>query len=401
MLNKKDIESFLKLGYFLDYKNPNYSFDFAKIDKQKYEKLSFVELKRIGAELFINAISNLFENDKEHVVPLSGGLDSRAILAGLLEFTEANKISTYTFGTPGTLDFDIGNKIAKVVGTNHIEFPLTEYEYNMDEMLDISKRIDHQTVLFHHPPVKEVLKEYGGKHIWSGFLGGELTDARHTDYNEDSIEELFLKQNYYKKDSILLRNYSNENLIEDLTFKSDNDLTDYEVLDYCNRQLKFISPHVLMNGFQFKVPFLDEEVLNFFWSIDNSFRKKQILYKEILLESFPKLFSYPTKNNAGLSLNASKTQLLSKKISNRIKRKINNNVHVNYLDFNNKIREKKDMKNIVRENIYDLQNRDIISGLNVIEIFDKHINNKANFGEELLLLTSLEIHIKGKTLYSN
>ncbi|MFD1385940.1 asparagine synthase-related protein [Oceanobacillus oncorhynchi subsp. oncorhynchi] len=399
MYNQKDIESFLKLGYFLDYENPKYSFDFSNIDKKRYAEASFDELVEIGSDYFMDSLSNLFEKSGEHVVPLSGGLDSRAILAGLLEFTDASKINTYTFGTPKTLDYDIGNEIAGNVGTNHINFPLTEYEYNMDEMIDISNRIDNQTVLFHHPPVNKLLKEYTGKHLWSGFLGGELTDARHTNYNQGSIKELFIKQNYYTKNPDLLTNSSNENLIKQLSFTNNPNLTEYEILDYCNRQLKFISPHVLMEGFEFKTPFLDENILDFFWSIDNKFRENQILYKEILLKTFPKLFSYRTKNNAGLPLNASKANLLRKKISNKLKRTMNfNNLHVNYLDFNKKIREKKDLNKIVKDNIYDLQNRDIINGVNVIELFDNHINHKGNYGEDLLLLTSLEIHMKAKLL---
>ena len=42
------------------------------------------------------------------ILPLSGGLDSRAILGGLLENLERDQIQVVTFGSPGTWDYDIG-----------------------------------------------------------------------------------------------------------------------------------------------------------------------------------------------------------------------------------------------------------------------------------------------------
>lgn len=396
MINQNDIESFLKLGYFLNYKNPRYSFDFSKVDKNKYTDLSFNELVDTGHKYFVESIDKVFNENEKHVVPISGGLDSRAILATLLEFTEASNIRTYTFGTPNTFDFDIGNKIAKNIGTQHTNYSLIDYKYDIEELIDISNRVDHQTILFHHPPIWDILKEFGDSTIWSGFLGGELTDARHTNYSfNDSIENLFLRKNCYSKNSILTNIDSFETLTKQLSFQKNIELTNYEVLDYLNRQLKFIAPHVLMKGFKFETPFLDEKVLNFYWSIDNKYRENKILYKEILINNHEKLFSYPVKDNAGASLKDSRAKIIANKVVSKVKRKLSNkNVNVNYLDFNYQIREKEDLKNIIQFNINDLQERDIINGIDGRKIYKDHINKVGNYAEDLLLLTSLEIHLK-------
>ena len=55
-----------------------------------------------------------------------------------------------------TLDFEIGKQIAKVTGTRHTAYNLSDHRYTMDELLDVSKRIDHQCLLFCHPPVPRV-----------------------------------------------------------------------------------------------------------------------------------------------------------------------------------------------------------------------------------------------------
>ena len=164
MLDLKNLNSFLKLGYFLDYKNKDITIDVSNIDKQKYQDASENELIQIGSKLWKESISSNFILNQKHLVPISGGLDSRAVLAGLLEHTEAKNIYTYTFGTPSTLDYDVGNYIAKKLDTNHTSFDLTKHTYKQDELQDISKRIQHQGVLFHHWPVWEVV--CSGVDLW-------------------------------------------------------------------------------------------------------------------------------------------------------------------------------------------------------------------------------------------
>lgn len=95
-----NLNSFLKLGYFIKYRNEEFLLDFSHIDRSKYRDYSEDELVKIGTAKFMDAIANEFRTDQQHVIPLSGGLDSRAILAALLKFTPASHIKTYTFGTP-------------------------------------------------------------------------------------------------------------------------------------------------------------------------------------------------------------------------------------------------------------------------------------------------------------
>ena len=54
------------------------------------------------------------------MVPLSGGLDSRTILAALLEAGLKDRITTVTYGTPGTWDYDIACDV--VVATQKVPY---------------------------------------------------------------------------------------------------------------------------------------------------------------------------------------------------------------------------------------------------------------------------------------
>ena len=401
-MHSKEIDTFLKFGYFLDYKNPKYTFDFSQVNNGLYKDLSLDELIELGSSIFINAIQSKFIREKKHVVPLSGGLDSRAVLGALLEFTDASNIYTYTFGTPGTLDFEIGRKIASEIGTNHSTYPLTEYKYDMIELLDISKRVDYQTVLFHHPPVWHLDQKYQDYFFWSGYFGDPLVGSHYNSIYSENIDDaidLFIMKNEFQREIKIGidNNYPKKYIKENSNIRNGH-ISTFELLDFQHRQLKFVAPHVLMNGYKYVTPFLDNNMINFFLSVDNKYRENQLLYKKLLLRLFPRLFSYPVKNYNGLPLNASKLSILSMRVKNRIKRKFTGtNQSINYLDFNSKIREKLDLKEIIQTNIHDLKKRKILD-FDVTSIFYDHLEKKANYGNVLILLASLEIHFKSKEI---
>lgn len=402
-MKKERVNTFLKLGYFLDYENPKYSVDFSNIDKDLYKDSSVSELVEKASELFLNSVEKKFCTSQKHVVPISGGLDSRAILGALLEFTDASNIYTYTFGTPGTLDYEIGCQVGKTFGTKHTSFPLTQNDYSMDELINISHRVDHQTVLFHHAPVYKLDQVFNGYEFWSGYFGDPLVGSHYNKKYPTKIEEaipLFLKLNQYQSDiSITLdveRDLSNLLYVE-----RDINLSTMEQLDFKYRQLKFVAPHVLMKGFKYQTPFMDEELFNFFLSIDNAYRENQFLYKKMLIKTFPKLFSYPVKNNYGLPLSASRFSVQSARIINKIRGKLlskKQNRFINYLDFDVKIREKEDLRNIIKNCVEDLAERDFLD-LDPRDIFSKHVNQQGNYGRILILLASLEIHNKSMEKY--
>ena len=67
---------------------------------------------------------------------------------------------------------------------------------------------------------------------------------------------------------------------------------------------------------------------------------------------------------------------------------------INYLDFNEKIRTKKDLKDVIINNVMDLKQRNIIEWINIEEILTNHLANKGDYADALIVLASLEIHLK-------
>lgn len=402
-MNTINLNSFLKLGYFLNYQNPNIKVDFSLIDKNKYKDLSENELIGLGKQLWKESIQKQFISNEKHVVPLSGGLDSRAILATLLEFTEARNIYTYTYGTPKTMDYEIGNSIAKIAGTNHSRFPLTEYKYSLREELDFAKRTDNQSILFLHPPVFEVDRLFAGNVIWSGVVIDVLFGRHQHQQKADNWEEA--KRNSINENtfvnSMCLTNINDTEYFKYISIDKGNEncFPLEHTIDLMNRQIKYVAPQVLIKGHNYKL-LLEEQLVGFALSLKPDLFENQYLYKKMFLSAFPDLFALPTKTNNGLSLNANKSMVLYKKIINKFKGGVNKvypvfiDPKINYLDFDEAIRNKQDIKKIIYQSIMDLKQRKIVEWIDIDYIWKRHQNKQGNHADALIVLASLEIHLK-------
>jgi hypothetical protein len=232
-------------------------------------------------------------------------------------------------------------------------------------------------------------------------FGGHLSIKQFDDF--DAVKLNYLLENTYAK-STKLHNVKEKDFFPLIWIPEPHNpnITIKEQLDFNNRQLKYVAPHVLMKGFVYKTPFLDKEWSTFILSVDNQLRYNQRLYKKILLKVFPKAFSYKTKTNFGLPIDANNAYVFAKRAQAKVKRIINNvypifiNNGINYIDFDDGIRERPDLNKIVYENIMDLQKRNMVDWINIEKIWDDHINKRGNFADALIVLTSLEIHLKNK-----
>lgn len=400
-----NLNSFLRIGYFLKYNGKkNLLLNFSGIDKEKYKKFSFEEISKIGSNIFSKIISKNFKPNKKHMIPLSGGIDSRMILAALLEHTEAKNIHTYTFGEENTWDYDFGNLVAKKAGTKHISFPQNKHHYSMDELIETSKRIDHQTIVFHHPPINEIVERFSHCLVWSGYIGDWFAGSHIPKIKSTNIidaKRYIIKKQTQSK-NFILSNYKIDDFIP--LFECGDELIDKEKITYeeqieaHNKLIKQSAPGILYNGFEYVLPFIDQDWVNFMLSQEDYFKNK--LFRTIILTNYSALFKYPIKNDYGLTINAPYIFKKAKKYYTKTKRKINYVVHifkdkqVNYLDFKNVIPKNKSLYNLLRELIFDLDKRNIIDWIEPKKIWELNMRKNFKYNEALLILASLEIHLK-------
>jgi hypothetical protein len=398
-LSRERLAGFLWAGYFLDSDAQSFPVRTNGIDKGRFDGLDRPELVDTGVDLLRAAIAANFQAGSQPVIPLSGGLDSRAILAGLLQHVEARNIQTYTFGTPGTYDFEIGRLVAARVGTRHESFDLTQYRYDQAELEDISRRVRGRTVLFHHAPVWQVDRMYAGCEIWSGFLGDPLAGS-HLQAQASATVPIararFIERNRYVKSIDLTPpGLDLGGFVDFAPVCTPDQLTLDEQIDFAVRQTGFVAPHVLMRGFTYRLPFLYPPWVDFMLSVDNRYRRGQSLYKDILVRAFPDVFSLATKTNRGLPLGAARASVNARKLVDRARRGLGMlSRTLNYLDFDRQIRQKPDLRQVIESNVRDFAGRGLVDWTDVTGILESHMSGKARHSDALLVLASLEIHLK-------
>lgn len=412
-MTRNDLEAFLWYGYL-----PNFHVPPIIAERERAgdaHSMSLAELVETGASIWRRAIEScLAETTREIVVPLSGGLDSRAILAGLLEHISPGRMHTYTFGVPGTHDYEIGNSIARIVGTKHSTFDLNDYSYGTDRLSDIARRVDGRTALFQHAPVALIWKEYGEDAVyWSGFMGEALSGAhlpRDTSLAWDLAKTRFAHRNCFCRSVNLVPvDFKPEDSLPLSPPCGLGDLYYDDCLDFGIRQQSYIKPLVLLSGAEYCTPFLYPEWIDFILNAPRRYRQGQCLYKEILKITYPRLFSLPVKNNFGLPLTAVRwrrslrqQKLRARAAMKRLFPRINWGVSpsINYIDFDRGLRERADLKAVVHENIQDLKKRRIVDWIDTDAIWDRHQRRQGDHADALTLLASLEINLKAQKVRS-
>ncbi len=392
MKNEEDIRFFLKMGYF-----PGYAawpkLDWGSVDPDRYADLSREDLIGEGARAWRETIAGQFQTGKRNVVPLSGGMDSRAILAVLRECTESSNIETYTFGTPGTLDYDLGCRVAKAAGTRHTAITLNEFSWTREDFAEAAARFDCQTMLFHHAPMR-ILDRFADGVIWSGYIGDVVTGGH---YSQKECQDLVAaKARYFKK----------RRAVQSMDMAGSSDFSHLvggeDVPDYVSAPEKVIfaemgkitGPHILMKGFDYRTPFINSSFWSFFAGLPGIFRTRQNLYREMLLVHWKDLFFLPVKSKQSLPV----------RMRNRLWRIGRENLKMfdwpalpmtNYMDLDVLLRRDGNLREIVFSELRDLKGRGVVNFVDIDGTQERHMKRQGNHADALKILFSLEMNLKG------
>ena len=347
-----------------------------------------------------------------HVLPLSGGLDSRAILCGLLECFDSSAIQTVTFGTPGTWDFEIGRQVAHAAGVRHesINLLADDWTWETSKLVRTASHLQRPIWVFDAFVNRSIPERFGTEcTYWSGFMGDPLCGSHLPEKESltwEEAKERFARQNRLSRSLELTPpGFAAEDSIPSTSFLPPSVLSYDEQLDFGIRQQCLIKQIVLPTGYEYRTPFIHPDWVAFMLNAPRRYRENQRLYKEILQIAYPTLFSLPTKINRGLPLNASRYRsqlrrvvLMARSIGPKFYpgRFWGIDPRVNYIDFDEGLRELHDLKTVVRENIHDLKRRGIVDWVDMEGLWRSHQRKQGNFADALTLLASLEINLKAQ-----
>lgn len=390
------------------------------IFKMAQEPFNSNKLINYGVEALENALDASFTDaclNGLNVIPLSGGLDSRSILAYLIEKVQKNNILTVTYGHSGTLDYNIGKEVAKKAGVNHVAIDTSSFVWNTERMVNACRKTGwdcFSTIAYIH----EYLGLGPDNIYWTGFMGGTRRRSSSRVFHYATWQEAVNLYSQYRKldsgSSLLPRGCDYDPLsVFPLNELVGNDEIPYdEQLNYLIHQAIELWKGRFLNGYDWRAPYIQPTWTGFALNLHDSYHENQLFYRKVLNKMFPTLFnsieskSYPSISGYYKPLSQIKRKysvLKYRAYKSMFKRGITSlkyipNPGINQIELDWAMRERADVKVTVLENLEDLHSRGLINWMYIPKLFEDHQNKRVNNSELIRTLLSLELKIKAGIL---
>lgn len=266
--------------------------------------------------LLVGAVEKRLRHTRQTVIPISGGYDSRGILACARQLT-ADRLTTVSWGineTEPMSDAWIGRRVANAVGTEH-HFMVRESRTYAHDAAEMTERLDALTddaVL--HPHELHIMRrlraELGSQHLMRGdecFGYGEPADsdaealARIGIYEFGTFSDLpgLFPADVYEQ----LRGQSDATqraILGDAPAGACSDRKDYwywrqRLYHYLNR-----STYYKLSVLDVQNPWLDKDILRFYQTVPVRYRINKSLYRATLAQLAPELQAIPMATHHSL-----------------------------------------------------------------------------------------------------
>ncbi|MBL8062680.1 MAG: 7-cyano-7-deazaguanine synthase [Anaerolineales bacterium] len=343
----------------------------------------------------------------DHIVLLSGGMDSRAILGGLLDNLPKSRIIAATYGIPGSWDWEIAKAIAKKNGIHHELFDISNDRWNVDQLVAAAVRLKHP-VSVHQSYVRQKVNNHFGINCvyWSGLAGDSLAGSDLPKIPSRNKREAIRRHiNLYPT-----HNYKDTEFQEEVIdwmfagcpwdrLARGKYLVDQQ-LDLGIRQNLLTRPIVIVEGYKFMTPFLTRCWTHYISNAPYKWLFGLYLYRRVIQDSYPRLSKFPSTATAGMSLFASKGSILVGKAIAKIKPYLmrsdvyRSHPRTNYINWTEALRHKTSLHNMVYETLQDLKKRGIFDNKELDSWWQDHLTRKMDYTTLLMNLSSLELLFK-------
>lgn len=286
---------------------------FGNIENKEYNKY-IDELSEVTLKIFKKMLLQI--GDRQIIVPLSAGNDSR-LVASALKHLGASNVKCYSYGSSGSFEVKIARTIAKKLGYEWIFVPLTyKSERRFYKSKDYRDFIKFSETYSSVPFIQSLstikqLKDSGWANDNAVFINGNSGDfisGGHINFSEKNINE---KDNKTLRKEIILnslidkhfslwgyhKNIKNIDQIKaslwiELKKACEGNLKNlesdhlfYEYSEFIDRQSKYVISGQKIYEFysyDWRIPLWDNDYLNFWQKVPAEFKKNQKLYKDML-----------------------------------------------------------------------------------------------------------------------
>lgn len=418
MLHNKFINDYLYYGYKVP---EQISDDLMKLPSSGKK---FIYTPQEASTLLDKILDEIFEKlspDKYCIIPISGGWDSRLLLAAAVDRLNISQIKSYSFGTSGQLDYEIGRNVAETLGTEHIPIDLHSIKIDWHQLEETVKEAPWTKIFdafVNRFCVKRVAGD--GDMLLTGFMGDPLFGSHQLDHDDiKEIIRVFVKrQNITGNSTLLEKNYNPLKSIPELP--KDVIFNTYDTLDFGIRQANMIAPIVTplpvmkkwgsdtgsFNNSKaaIKAPFANPEWIQYWAQAPKNLRKDQRLFFKMFELKYPELYRLPAKDYFGAGKKDSfnfKWRKTLFRVQNRLHKHLPkvfdpSIVMQNYLNFNTAFRIRSDYKDILNKSISYLQEESVAEWINFEEMWNEHMSYKADHADAFRVFIGLALNLKVK-----
>lgn len=347
-----------------------------------------------------------------HIVPISGGYDSRLLLSWVSRNVPRENVVAVTFGTPGTFDFEIGRKVAQVAGVQHDALDLTTVRLSRNELIQAVCDGGEWTYLPDAFYNRLIHNTYGDDVVyWSGYLGEAVAGAHLAPLsaNDWSAARLHFadRQRWSRAVDITMPGYNPLEPLPDVPLFSVEAVSPYEQLDIMFRQVACIRPILDSGNREIRMPFTDREWIRFMMGAPRSLREGTRLYFDVLERFDPVLFSLPAKQHYGLPRAAGIWRINTRRAKLRLARAGQQMLPqlpwpvspmVNYIDLNAALRKRSDIREVVLQSLENLQRAGVVDWLAPMRLWQQHQDHRIDCAAALLALTALDLNLQVQEL---
>jgi asparagine synthetase B (glutamine-hydrolysing) len=263
------------------------TFDFSngRVEKERYWSWAHVEPQSIGfddavavlKERLVAAVGRRVGDGEKILIGLSGGLDSRLLLAATPDTRIAG---CWTLGKPGSPDVNIASRAARIADCPH-----RVYELNAENWLDgrseavwVSDGM-RSFIHIHEAGMYRQLKEIGDVNL-NGFLGDVVAGGGWFVRPDRRIEAETARLKYGRHFAL--------DPVEDPFF--DIQREDPYMINNRGRRATNMGSVTGAAAVEQRLPFMDVDLMDFLYGLPDEYRANSGVYNAALLSLFPQYF---------------------------------------------------------------------------------------------------------------
>lgn len=267
----------------------------------KFDGADGPEILKIAHTTIVEVVEELYSKNKEVVLALTSGLDSRLLLGALLEVTEAKNLQSFSWGFKNSYDYEIGKLLSKKFGLKHKAYDLKSIPFGIEQLKHFADLSDANTNLFEQPPIEYLIRDFENRNLWLGVVGGTASGSNLPISLLENPESYFLKNESQRTGTLastavsLLGESIQPSDVRELTkeYKSH----DFDSIDIYNHHERLIGHTLYSRKFNYTIPFSSDQWLSFCLSLPIKYRNRNRTMLVDLLSTYYKTLSKVSSGN--------------------------------------------------------------------------------------------------------